>query len=80
MGEFTVSFTLESASVPSAPPGPSRVPPGPKATGSERRFIQDIVFYAPATEVLLDRPLELPHFAGQVGSGEDEYGIAMGVP
>lgn len=34
-------------------------------TGSERRFIEDIVFYAPSTEILLDRPLDLPHFVGQ---------------
>ena len=45
--------------------------PNAEATGSERRFIQDIVFYAPATEILLDRPLELPHFAGQVRSWDD---------
>eukprot|EP00434_Breviolum_minutum_P022750 symbB.v1.2.020072.t1/scaffold1664.1/size142436/7 len=34
-------------------------------TGRERRFIEDIVFYAPSTEILLDRPLDLPHFVGQ---------------
>ncbi|CAK9027885.1 unnamed protein product [Durusdinium trenchii] len=35
------------------------------ATGTERRFIREIVFYPPSTEIILDRPLNWRHFAGQ---------------